>query len=218
MTAIASTAADANLDTRERLLHTALRLYASEGLHAVSLRRISAEAGSRNSAAMHYHFNNKLGVIEALMTMISREIERIALTLRQEQTPPCTLRSACRDILRPLVVLRRETEWGNDALRFVSRLVSETDADIAMMMNAIHAPFWHYLDAELTRALPALPAPVRRLRLMFIATNVVHGMAEVSWLTRSPFGDLSHFDEPSLLDHLVDYLIGGLEAASVSAR
>ena len=80
----------------------------------------------------------------------------------------------------------------------------------------MHAPFWQRLDNTLAQALPELPAPVRRLRLMFIATNVVHGMAEVSWLMRSPLGDLSHFDEDSLLDHLVDYLIGGLEAPSVA--
>ena len=206
---------DDGLDTRERLLHTALRLYANEGLHAVSLRRISAEAGSRNSAAMHYHFRNRLGVVEALMTMIRNEIQRITLRLRDERPAPRTLRGACRDILLPLVLLRREQAWGDDALRFVSRLVSETDADIASTVNAVHAPFWQRLDHALAQALPELPAPVRRLRLMFIATNVVHGMAEVAWLMRSPLGDLSHFDEDSLLDHLVDYLIGGLEAPSL---
>ena len=59
-------------DTRQRLLLTALHLYAEEGLAAVSLRRISADAGSRNSAAMHYHFSNKAGVIQALVfTLLS---------------------------------------------------------------------------------------------------------------------------------------------------
>ena len=57
--------------TRQRLLLTALHLYAAEGLHAVSLRRISTEAGSKNSAAMHYHFQNKLGVVQALVELIA---------------------------------------------------------------------------------------------------------------------------------------------------
>ena len=64
---------DRHGDTRQRLLLTALHLYDREGLHAVSLRRISTEAGSRNSAAMHYHFDNKLGVIQALL---DKEINR----------------------------------------------------------------------------------------------------------------------------------------------
>lgn len=199
-------------DTRERLLLTALHLYAREGLHAVSLRRISAEAGSRNSAAMHYHFQNKLGVVQAIVELIARELGRIASALRAEQTTTRSLRSACRDTLRPLVQLPARQRWGADGVQFLSRLVSENDADVAAMVNRMFAPFWQRLDRALAEQLPELPAPVRRLRLMFMSTNVFHGVAEVAWLTHTPLGDLSDFDEDTLLDHLVDYLIGGLQA------
>jgi AcrR family transcriptional regulator len=199
------------------LLLTALHLYASEGLHAVSLRRISTEAGSRNSAAMHYHFQNKLGVVQALVDMVSRELGRIAAALRPEHTAKRSLRSACRDTLLPLVQLPARQSWGADGVHFLSRLVSEGDADIAAMVNAVVAPFWQRLDRALAEQLPDLPAPVRRLRLMFISTNVLHGVAEAAWLTHTPLGDLSHFDEDTLMDHLVDYLIGGLQAPCLTA-
>jgi hypothetical protein len=52
---------------------------------------------------------------------------------------------------------------------------------------------------------------------MFMSTNVFHGVAEVAWLTHTPLGDLSDIDQDILLDHLVDYLIGGLEAPSLAA-
>ncbi|CAA0122015.1 Uncharacterised protein [Halioglobus japonicus] len=217
MTAPVRTALEKGADTRERLLLTALQLYAAEGLHAVSLRRISTEAGSRNSAAMHYHFQNKLGVVEALVELIARELKHIASALRAEQTPARSLRSACRDTLLPLVLLPARQEWGANGVQFLSRLVSENDADIAAMVNAMFAPFWQHVDQALEAQLPDLPAPVRRLRLMFMTTNVLHGIAEVGWLTHTPLGDLSDFDEDTLLDHLVDYLIGGLQAPSLTA-
>ena len=217
MTAPARTALDKGADTRERLLLTALQLYATEGLHAVSLRRISTEAGSKNSAAMHYHFQNKLGVVEALVELIAQELRHIAGALRTAQTPPRSLRSACRDTLLPLVQLPARQDWGANGVQFLSRLVSENDADIAAMVNAVFAPFWQHVDRALEAQLPDLPAPVRRLRLMFMTTNVLHGIAEVSWLTHTPLGDLSDFDEDTLLDHLVDYLIGGLQAPSLTA-
>lgn len=204
-------------DTRERLLLTALHLYATEGLHAVSLRRISTAAGSRNSAAMHYHFQNKIGVVQALMEMIAQELRRIAVTLRQERAATHTLRSACRDTLRPLVQLPKRQCWGADGVQFLSRLVSDSDKDIAEMVNAMFAPFWQRLDRALAKQLPDLPAPVRRLRLMFMSSNVFHGVAEVAWLNHTPLGDLSNFDEDTLLDHLVDYLIGGLQAPCLTA-
>lgn len=201
-------------DTRSRLLLTALGLYAREGLHAVSLRRIATEAGSKNSAAVHYHFQNKLGVLQALVKMISRELYTLSRTRRSANQGPRNLRSACRDILQPLVQLPRQREWGPDAVRFLSRMVSEGDAEIAELVNPIYAPFFGRLDEALARELPQLPAEVRRLRLLFISTNVLHGVAETGWLERSPLGDLSQFDEHTLLEHLIDYLIGGLTAPS----
>ena len=217
MTIPARTVQEKGADTRERLLLTALHLYAAEGLHAVSLRRISTEAGSKNSAAMHYHFQNKLGVVQALVKLIAKELGHIATTLRSENSPKRSLRGACRDTLRPLVLLPTRQPWGTDGVHFLSRLVSENDAVIADMINAMFAPFWQRVDHALEAQLPDLPAPVRRLRLMFMTTNVLHGVAEVGWLTHTPLGDLSDFDEDTLLDHLVDYLIGGLQAPCLTA-
>ena len=216
MKAAARKPAESGLDTRQRLLLTALRLYAREGLHAVSLRRISAEAGSKNSAAMHYHFDNKLGVVQALMRMIGDELHDIARALRAARSARPGLREACRDTLLPRVELRKRRDWGADAVRFLSRLVSESDPQMAQLVNNMFAPFWRHLDRALAPAVPELPTEVRRLRLMFISVNVLHGMAEVGWLQRSPLGDLGHFDGDTLLDHLVDYLIGGLQAPSAT--
>ena len=162
MNSVASTAADNSTGTRQRLLLTALRLYAREGLHAVSLRRISSEAGSKNSAAMHYHFHNKLGVVQALVELITRELRRIDSLLREEQPRARSLREACRNTLLPLVQLPARQDWGADGVNFLSRLVSEHDPEIAAMVNEIYGPFWQRVDRALAEQLPDLPAPVRQ--------------------------------------------------------
>ena len=155
--------------------------------------------------------------MQALVTLITQELVRISKTLRSENTSPRSLRAACRDTLRPLVQLPTRQRWGSDGVHFLSRLVSENDADIAALVNEISAPFWQRLDRVLAMQLPDLPPTVRRLRLMFMTTNVLHGVAEASWLSHTPLGDMSNFDEDTLLDHLVDYLIGGLQAPSLTA-
>jgi len=198
--------------TRARLLVTALHLYAQEGLHAVSLRRISAAAGSKNSAAMHYHFANKLGVIEALVTMIAQQINDNAKHLRQFPTSHPSLRSGFRDTLAPLAQLPASQPWGADAIRFMSRIMTENDPKIAAITNRVYEPFWRLVDTKLTDMVPELPAEIRKLRLMFMSVNVFHGLAEVASLAHTPLGDMSHFSNDTLLDQLVDYLIGGLVA------
>ena len=56
----------APIDTRERILDAAERLYAAKGLDGVSLREIGEAAGQRNTAAVHYHFGGRDGLVEAL--------------------------------------------------------------------------------------------------------------------------------------------------------
>lgn len=209
-----------NRDTRERLLVTALNLYAKEGLHGVSLRRIAVEAGSKNSAAMHYHFDNKLGVIRALVKMIARELTRLDTELRAEartekETRPA-LQAGFRQTLLPLLRLTDSQPWGADAVHFLSRLVSDGDEEIAAMINEVYAPFWRHTDKALASEFPGLPTPVRQLRLLFMTTTVIHGVAEADWLRYPPLGDASNVDPEELLDHLVDYLIGGLKAPSLA--
>ena len=52
--------------TREQIICAAELLFAERGLFAVSLREINVAAGQRNTAALHYHFNGRAGVIDAI--------------------------------------------------------------------------------------------------------------------------------------------------------
>ncbi|MEH6581117.1 MAG: TetR/AcrR family transcriptional regulator [Halioglobus sp.] len=201
-------------NTRQRLLLTALQLYARDGLRAVSLRSISAAAGSKNSAAMHYHFGNKLGVVDALVHMIAEELAAIAADIHAQMPGRGSLREEFRKSLLPLVTLSHSQPWGADAVRFLSRAISETDPEISAAINPVSRDFWQRVDKSLSLLVPNLPDEIRQLRLMFMSVNVIHGIAETASLAYTPLGDLSHLRNEQLLDHLVDYLIGGLMAPS----
>jgi len=203
-------------ETRRRLLLSALSLYAREGLHGVSLRAISAASGSRNSAAMHYHFTNKAGVIRALLEMIYGEISEIASQqqLASSINDSTDLREVLRLSLAPLVCLSRDVDWGPDALVFLARLLGEADDELAAISNELSGEFYHRADAQLARLLPDLGVEVRQLRLIFMTVNVFHGFADLGALSHTPFGDLSTIEDEVLLGHLVDYLYNGLTGPS----
>ena len=55
----------ASLETRERIIATAARLFAQYGYHGVSLRQIAKETGVQASLAQ-YHFKNKESVFRAV--------------------------------------------------------------------------------------------------------------------------------------------------------
>src|SRR5437773_6574267 len=67
-----------------RLVLSAERLFGLHGIDGVSLRQISAEAGSSNNSAVHYHFGSKEGLIAAIFHHRLPQIisERRLLTAR----------------------------------------------------------------------------------------------------------------------------------------
>lgn len=54
--------------TPEALIEVAERLWAEQGMDAVSLREISAAAGLSNPAAVQYHFGDRYGLVRAIFT------------------------------------------------------------------------------------------------------------------------------------------------------
>jgi AcrR family transcriptional regulator len=58
--------------TREVLLLTAERLFATHGIDRVSLRQIGEEAGRRQTAAVQYHFGDVDGLLRAIVEYRTR--------------------------------------------------------------------------------------------------------------------------------------------------
>ena len=73
------------IDTKQKILETAERLFGSQGYDATSLRHIIAEAGV-NLAAIHYHFGSKEELLDELILRKIQPVnaERIALLDRIE--------------------------------------------------------------------------------------------------------------------------------------
>lgn len=82
--------------TRERLISTAERLFADRGIDAVSLREISLASGARNPVAIQYHFDDRAGIVAAIMTKHEPPIDAARHVMLDD------LASAQGDLRRPL--------------------------------------------------------------------------------------------------------------------
>jgi AcrR family transcriptional regulator len=63
---------DSPVGTREVLIVTAERLYATRGIDRVSLRQIGEAAGRRQTAAVQYHFGDVDGLLRAIVELRTR--------------------------------------------------------------------------------------------------------------------------------------------------
>lgn len=198
--------------TRNKILLTALELYAKHGLDGVSLRTISSKSGTRNSAAAHYHFGNRLGVLEALLTMISDHLKpRFEARFSAiEQAPAPSLRDVVRAICGPYLALMEEgAPWGTSALRFMALMHADNTRPVVSLLSRHFRFEVERIEAQLHRVLPDIPRETLRVRLAFTFVNLVHGAAEIDLLVTSPFGNIRP-DNTTLFNHFVDYVEGGL--------
>jgi TetR/AcrR family transcriptional regulator, regulator of cefoperazone and chloramphenicol sensitivity len=93
------------LETRDRLLKAAARLFGERGFNHVSVREICKEAGT-NVAAVNYHFRDKLGLYRELIGIVAEGMHRgkiAALEAGAGQPPEEQLRAYIRGFLHQLL-------------------------------------------------------------------------------------------------------------------
>lgn len=125
---------------RAALVATARRLFAEEGIEAVSLRQVARSASQRNTNAVQYHFGNRGELVRAVVEPLEQVVgaRRAALleALSVESQP--SMRSIAGALVRPSAALL-ETPEGRDHLRIVAELIVDMAAFSAARGKADNA-------------------------------------------------------------------------------
>ena len=108
-------------DTKTRLLDHAEKMFAEDGVYAVTNRQITEAAGQKNESALNYHFGTRNELIIALLTRRGKELDAArAERLAQIGDNPTT-----RELVHLLVEVYANclhTENGCHYLRIVDQL------------------------------------------------------------------------------------------------
>jgi AcrR family transcriptional regulator len=184
--------------TADHLLDTAERLFAEQGIDAVSLRAINAGA-EMNPAAVHYHFGSREALVEAILerrmapVMARRAVRLDALEAAPGAPSPRALAEA---IVVPLAELLAETgAAGRRYVLFLERLAHTSAPELARFALRRFGAGTKRLEALLVRALPDVPKRVARTRLALAADLMIRGLAHGAGVAV-----------------LVDFIAGGLAA------
>lgn len=218
MVSVRSAVETSAASTRTRLIMTAMRLFAADGVGKVSLRTISAESGSRNTAAAHYHFENKLGLVEAVLSFIRREVWNPA----QRRLEDAVERGAD---LRELLILGIwpskmtvfDFPWGGDARDCLAYCHFNPDLQIRALAKGCTDAHMDCFCAAVRAKVPGLPDRVFDQRWAFIMTEMVLGQwartlhQEHSLGPKEPV-QRTEESERAYIEALIDYAVAGLKA------
>lgn len=159
--------------TVDRILDTAERLFARDGYHAASLRKITGEAGV-NLGSVNYHFNSKHGLLEAVLRrrLAALNEERLnmldaALAFAEAEKRPPAVREILRAFLEPTLRLLSEDPGNAHFIMLIGRVFYESDDTARKLFLKAMSPVIGRFFEALGRALPDIPRPVLLRRLLF---------------------------------------------------
>lgn len=205
------------LDTPERILDAAERLFMAHGFEATTLRMITTEAKA-NLAAVNYHFGGKEGLIEALFrrrlgwlnaqwlaALDKAEAEAHGQALRPHQVLEAFFGTTIRTVAQC-------DEGGRHFMRLLGRTYTEPSAFIRRFMAREYADVVRRYKAALFRALPDAPKEEVLWRFHFMLGAMSYAISGADALNVLGEDGLHDLDPEALHDRFMGFLFGGLRA------
>jgi AcrR family transcriptional regulator len=168
--------------TRLRILDTAERLFADQGLYATTLRQITREADV-NLAAVNYHHGSKEALILAVFQrrldqLNSDRLARLETALNASNPPE--LERVLEAFVHPALLLSSQSN--GDGGRFMRLLMRAWAENATQLHRTIARQYSHVMRAfadAVSRALGTAPDDLRQ-QLDFLIGALTYTMAETS--------------------------------------
>ena len=166
-------------DTRLRLITAAEKLFGERGIHAVTLKDINSAAGQRNESALLYHFGSKPALVEAILTIRTRDIdqrrmERVAALFANGQEKD--LNAILKAMFLPMMELLG-SEKGVRFIRFLAQVLNDPDFDLPDMALRGSLPGVVKANSLLVAAIGDITPEVAIQRQRFIIEMGVSSLA-----------------------------------------
>lgn len=204
--------------TRTRILDSAEHLFSEHGINGASLRAIVAHAGV-NTAAVHYHFGSKTGLLEAVFARrvvpMAEERLRLLAACRVGEGRPPLLHQIIAAFLEPGM---RGRHGGATFARLRARMAADTsDETRALLARYFDDSSAQFLDA-LADALPHLPPHDLYWRFHFLLGTMVYTMANPGRIQVLSDHACDPSDMDAALAYLVPFLAQAFEADAITAQ
>ncbi|WP_406445034.1 TetR/AcrR family transcriptional regulator [Streptomyces sp. NBC_00631] len=173
-----SARADQVSATREAILGAAERLFAEQGVYAVSNRQVSEAAGQGNNAAVGYHFGTKADLVRAVAARHFDRIEEIRVRLLAEAGDSDDIRDRVDCLVRPITEHLASLGSPTWYARFCAQVMTDPALYDIMVEESLTSPSLRQAVDALNRRLPELPAEVRAERGLMARTLILHTCAE----------------------------------------
>lgn len=201
--------------TRQRLLDAAEQLFGERGVAGVSLREIRIASGARNTAALHFHFGDREGLIDALTQRHLPRIGEIQERIHTEMEAAGRLddpRTQVEILVRPvaeyLTLGPSERAW----VKIQAELGTQPRMRLLEMVTYAPTAALAAGNALFERLRADLPAELATERMILSAQLMVHVCAARARVIDDPEQAAAAVPDSVFLENLIDMILGALTA------
>lgn len=193
------------LTTRKRIIETAETLFAERGVESTSMLEIAKAAGQKNRSALQYHFNNKEGLLDAVLNKHAMRISQVRSLMldKLEEQGDFSFYELIEALVLPMASQLDNEDGGRAFIKIHSQLMTaEAFADlrerrdradlVTQRLLAMAGPFMKIKDNDRVRA-----------RFVLSGCLLIHGLA--AYLAHSSDIDRTVFLQ-TLIQGIVDLL------------
>ncbi|AZG45614.1 TetR/AcrR family transcriptional regulator [Gordonia insulae] len=205
--------------TRARILSTAERLFAEQGVAAVSNRQICEAADQGNNFAVGYHFGGKNELLLAILEHHNTHIEPLRRQMLDALGPVVEIRDWITCLVQPQTDYFESLGTPTYFARFCAHVTTDPKFQVMLYQQATVSEALMSVLAGLYGSLPALPDEVLACRDSMARNMILHTLAdfERSLADADPSAGNAAHSWSDIRDILVDALVG-VWLAPVSAR
>ena len=164
--------------TQKRILDTAERLFAEQGVYVVSNRQISEAAGQGNTAVVGYHFGTKADLVMAVVRRFTLEVEESRQEMLKRISGSTELRDWVACAVYPYTEHLARREPPTWFYRFAVQVMTDPALRDIMVAEASASASIREVWVGLARCLADLPRRVRGQRDDLASHAIVHACAE----------------------------------------
>lgn len=206
--------------TREKIIGSALALYAEKGIDGVPVRTLTSHA-CVNISAIHYHFGSTEALAEAVFDELSARINKrrtlalkeITVAARAGGTPP-EVTEIVKAFVAPYVGDGAATEGQLLAQLILKHRISPSPMTERVIKKHFD-PMAKQFVAALHSAVPEVPLNLMYLRYMLMVSTVVLFLTDrgrPNRLQRLSGAKAATVDASAVAIALVDFVVGGIRA------
>lgn len=204
-------------DTRERLMDVAERLFAELGYSNVSTRTIADEA-SANSAAVHYHFGTKEGLLDAVFRRRLDPLNRERIGRIEACASQAGGVASAEDVLRAFIepTLRKPENEGERQFRLLSgRASTDPNPEVKRILFQAYDAVAHSFVAAAAAACPHLSKKELFWRIACVYGAMLYIRADNGRL-QPVFGEEYSLSDPEgAIRYAIPFLTAGMLSPAV---